>query len=219
MTVAKQVSVARHWKEAPERPEWRVGEVDPLSGFTLVELLVVIAIIMVLAVASVPALNAFARGQKLDGAARIVQSALNDIRRRAITKHTRHVVVLYSYDEGGEGLSRIRHGIAVYSGPVGRKNDKGYFEGGYVGKPLVLPSGIRFAQDSMSVRLWQAVDARKPGEPLPLESPYFRKRNREALAFRADGTIADRDDISGTHPPAHGDVNVFLREEGYYQIP
>lgn len=184
-------------------------------GFTLTELLVVIAIIMVLAAAAVPALNAFRRGQKLSQAARIVQSALNDVRRRAITQHARHVVVLYSFEDPTEELFKVKHAIAVYSEPVGQKGKKGYFPGGYVGNPLILPPGVRFAQDKMQLQVFPAQG--DSAKPIPEDSEHFRRRNPEALTFRADGTIQDFNDYPGVHPSVG--VNIYLEEEGYYQVP
>jgi hypothetical protein len=52
-------------------------------------------------------------------------------------------------------------------------------------------------------------------------SDFFRRRLRgernEALAFRRDGTIEDRDDEDAT-PPAAG-RNIFQPDEGCYQVP
>lgn len=209
-------SISRRGAPAcPPRAEGRAGE--ERGGFTLTELLVVIAIIMILAATTVPALNAFRRGQRLDHAARLVQSALNDARRRAITKHTRHVVVLYEYEHAADELNRVRHALAVYSAPVGEPNTPGYFAGGYVGDTLQLPVGIRFLPSNMQFRVWQSFDANRPSEPLPLDSTYFRRRNPEALAFRADGTLQPFNDFPGTHPAVG--ANIYLPDEGYFQVP
>ena len=186
------------------------------------ELLVVMAIIMSMAAAAAPALSAFRKGQRLDHSGRLVTSAINDARRMAITKHARHVVVLYSYAEVAGEMDTVRHAIRIYQEPTGVKPapgiapdiSKGYWPGGYVGEALVLPSGIRFKQEIMPVRKQEGL----PDENGPLFVRQKRgERSNDVITFRRDGTIEDRLDESPTD--ASGGRNFFLPDEGCYQIP
>lgn len=202
-----------------ERGEERRG------GFTLTELLVVIAIIMMLAAATVPAIAAFRRGQRLEHAMRLVQSALNDARRLAITKHARHVVVFYSYEEKTGDPQSIRHAVRVYQEPTGIPPgpnippavSRGYFTGDYIGQTLRLPAGTRFRQDRMECKLHTAPDADGPDKNLPIFERSLRGARSEVLAFRRDGTIEERNDIAATDNGAR--VNIYLQDEGYFQVP
>jgi prepilin-type N-terminal cleavage/methylation domain-containing protein len=60
------------------------------GGFTLMELLVVIGIMAAMMAMALPAMSKFLKGQKLNQAGRIVQSAFNEARRAAITQRARH---------------------------------------------------------------------------------------------------------------------------------
>lgn len=194
-------------------------------GFTLTELLVVISIMMALAVAALPAIAAFRRGQRLDYAGKVVQSALADARRRAITLRARHVVVFYIDTTDSSEASMVRHAVRIYQEPTGIKpttgastggsagTGQGYFEGGYVGEPLFLPNNIRFLQTQMECKVQQ-------GEP-PVSSDLFRRRLRgersDTISFRRDGTIEDRADASPNDPTSG--INIYLADEGVYQVP
>jgi len=193
-----------------------------MAGFTLAELLVVMAIIMGLAAAAVPAMSAFRRGQRLDHAGRMVQSALNDARRRAITLRARHVVAFFiDTTEAGE-IGQVRHGIRIYQEPTGVKPGtpgasagatRGYTEGRYVGEPLFLPNNVRFHQQLMECKVHQ-------GEP-DITSEIFRRKLRgersDTIAFRRDGTVEDRNDAN---PSVGGTgVNFYLADEQVYQVP
>jgi prepilin-type N-terminal cleavage/methylation domain-containing protein len=194
----------------------RAGQRKP-AGFTLTELLVVIAIIILLTAAAIPALSAFRRGQRLEQAGKQVQSFLNEVRRAAVTKHARHIIVFFSFQEGdSEELFQTRHGMAVYSEPVGRSGFDGYFPGGYPERPtaMILPKGIRFAEQLMQ---FNVAPASNRALPLPVESAFFRRRNADALTFLSDGTIQSFDDYPAMHP-AVGE-NIYLPDEGYYQVP
>lgn len=198
-------------------------------GFTLTELLVVIAIIMGLAMTAVPAIQAFRRGQRLDHSAKIVQSAISDARRMAVTRRARHVAVLYSFEERGasEGtIERIRHAIRIYCEPIGDaswRNDpqlkSQYFPGGYVGKALILPPGIRFAQERMKfAQVFGPVP--NSAEPLSLDSDYFKKSPQsKAIGFRRDGTFDY--DPTVDEPAVNPAVgrNIYLPDERFYQVP
>ncbi len=194
------------------------------AGFTLTELLVVIAIIMVLAATAVPALAAFRRGQRLDHSSRLVQSAMNDARRLAITRHARCVIVFYSFEETPGEIDTVRHAIRIYQeatgvapGPnVDPKVSEGYWKGGYVEQMLVLPANVRFYQERMECKLLQS----GPEGPDP-NSDFFQRKLRgeknDALGFRRDGTIEERQDASPTDG-AQG-RNFFLPDEGCFQVP
>ena len=196
---------------------------EPL-GFTLTELLVVIGILILLTMTAVPAIQAFRRGQRLDQSARLIQAALADARRLAVTKHARHVVVLYSYQDTAsekEGtVESVRHALRVYCEPVGDPSwTKGYFPGGYVGTPVILPAGIRFSQERMSFAQIYGPVA-DPSKPLPVEHDYFKKAQQSrAIAFRRDGTF---DYDSTLDEPAVNPLagrNIYQADEGIYQVP
>ena len=193
------------------------------SGFTLTELLVVIAIMLGLAATAVPALQAFRRGQRLDNAAKIVQSALAEARRAAVTQHARHVVVLFSYEDQlakEATVERVRHALRVYCEPIGEPTWKnGYFKGGYVNEPIILPAGIRFAQDKMKfAQVFGPVT--NASEPLPPNSDYFKKsQTSKAIGFRRDGTFDY--DSSLDEPAVNPAVgrNIYQPDERYFQVP
>jgi hypothetical protein len=181
------------------------------------------AIIMSLAAAAAPALSAFRRAQRLDHSGRIMTSALNDARRLAITKHARHCVVLYEYEEIAGQLDTVRHAMAIYQEPTGVKPGtpnvpdsvtKGYWAGGYVGQPLILPQNVRFKQELMEARK----QVNLPDENSPIFQRHQRgQQNNDIIAFRADGTIEDRNDDSPNDTAGGG--NFFQPDEGYYQVP
>ncbi|RME76459.1 MAG: prepilin-type N-terminal cleavage/methylation domain-containing protein [Planctomycetota bacterium] len=186
------------------------------AGFTMVELLVTISIILLLAAASIPMISAF-KGQRLEQSARMVVSVLNDARRRAITQHGRCTVVFYAYEDPSDPILKQRHALRVYMEPVGRPGSPRYFPGGYVGKMVVLPKGVQFDPAHSLVRIWTLGRIPDPAQPLALNDPYFQKGNAEALAFRTDGSIADRVDFPAVHPAVGR--NIYLPDEGCYQVP
>jgi prepilin-type N-terminal cleavage/methylation domain-containing protein len=194
------------------------------SGFTLTELLVVIGIIGVLAVSAVPAIYAFRQGQLLEHSGRIMTSTFNDARRLAVTKHARHCVVLYEYEEIAGDITSTRDAIRIYQGPTGVKPgpgvpadvSKGYWEGGYVGEPIVLPQNVRFQPSLMESHRLAGLPDEKSS---PLFQPHTQKgqKSNDIIAFRADGTIEDRVDASPMDTARA--ANIFLPDEGYYAIP
>ncbi len=192
------------------------------AGFTLTELLVVIGIIVLLAATAVPALQAFRRGQRLDSAARITQMAFSDARRLAITKRARHVVVLFSYEDPQEPqgtLARVRHGLRIYCEPMGEPGTRGAFPGGWVDKPVLLPAGIRFAQEKMKFAQVFGPVA-NPSEPLPVDSDQLaRGAEGRTIGIRRDGTFDY--DPSLDHPAVHPEVgvNIYLPDERFYMVP
>jgi prepilin-type N-terminal cleavage/methylation domain-containing protein len=193
-------------------------------GFTLTELLVVIAIIMGLAATAIPALQAFRRGQRLDHTARVITSALADARRLAVSKHARHVIVLYRYNDTSpqiQGtLEATRDAMRVYCEPVGDPSwPKGYWKGGYVGEPVILPPGLRFAQNLIKFAQVFGPVA-DPTMPLPLDNAYFQKSpNSKAIGYHRDGTFDY--DPSLDEPAVNAAVgrNIYQPDEGFYQVP
>ena len=147
-----------------------------------------------------------------------------EARRRAVTQHARHVIVLYSFEDttgAKEGtVERIRHALRVYCEPVGDPNWKtGYFKGGYVNEPIILPPGIRFAQDKMKfAQVFGPVT--NASEPLPIDNDYFKKsQTSKAIGFRRDGTF-DYDpslDEPAVNPAGGG--NIYQPDERFFQVP
>ncbi|HVY62039.1 MAG TPA: hypothetical protein VHF22_10325, partial [Planctomycetota bacterium] len=89
-----------------------------------------------------------------------------------------------------------------------------YWEGGYVGQPLILPQNVRFKQDIMEARKQMNL----PDEKSPVFLKHQRgQQNNDVIAFRADGTIEDRADDSPNDTAGGG--NFIQPDEGYYQVP
>ncbi|GIW73337.1 MAG: hypothetical protein KatS3mg102_2879 [Planctomycetota bacterium] len=193
------------------------GVVSSRAGFTLTELLVVISIILVLAAASIPAINAFRNAARLEQSARIVVTALNEARRRAVTKRARHVVVLYTYEDPAEPILKARSAMRIYMEPMGEPGTPGHFPGGYVGDRIELLAGVQWGAQYMTARVWALGQLPDPAAPLPLNSPYFERGHPDALAYEPDGALAPRTDFPAVHPGAGR--NLYMPDEGCYQVP
>jgi prepilin-type N-terminal cleavage/methylation domain-containing protein len=151
-------------------------------GFTLIELIVVIGIIVALAAIAVPSLLAFRKGQRLEQAGRLIQTALNSARREALTAKKRIVAVLFEFEDDKEqGQLKARHAMRLYVQDVGYKGDT-----------MVLPRGVLFAgDDKQSVRVLN---------PLPPETTGAYISDPKLVVFRRDGTFEDRDDVPPLDP-------------------
>jgi len=69
------------------------------KGVTLIEILVVLAVMGIIAGISIPLFSVFARGNKLDGAARNISTALRTARSYAIVKRAVYTVDLTTDDK------------------------------------------------------------------------------------------------------------------------
>lgn len=181
---------------------------------------------MLLMAAAIPAISAFRRGQKLEHGQRMVISALNDARRAAITRHARHVVVLFEYEERPGEVDTIRHALRIYQEPTGVPKgpgippsvSAGYWPGGYQGEALRLPAGTRFKKDRMEVRVQLSTeDGPDKDAPIFARKLKGQGRNADAIAFRRDGSVEDRPDATATDVSTG--INVYLPDEGCYQVP
>lgn len=102
-------------------------------GFTLIELLVVISIIILATAMAIPAVNKFTRGQGLENAGRLMQSAFNEARRSAITTRKPHYLVLFKTPN--DNPSRRQFAFRAFQ--QGKLRGDGYTDAQYL-----LPTSI-----------------------------------------------------------------------------
>jgi prepilin-type N-terminal cleavage/methylation domain-containing protein len=102
-------------------------------GFTLIELLVVISIIILATAMAVPAVNKFTRGQGLENAGRLMQSAFNEARRSAITTRKPHYLILFLTENPNPSLKQF--GFRAFQ--QGKLRGDGYTDAQYL-----LPNSV-----------------------------------------------------------------------------
>jgi type II secretory pathway pseudopilin PulG len=104
-----------------------------MKSFTLIELLVVISIIILATAMAIPAVNKFTRGQGLENAGRLMQSAFNEARRSAITTRKPHYLVLFKTQSPNPSLQQF--GFRAFQ--RGKLRGDGYTDAQYL-----LPASI-----------------------------------------------------------------------------
>jgi Tfp pilus assembly protein FimT len=77
------------------------------QAFTLIELMVVISIIILALAMAVPAMSRFTRGRGLENAGRLMQSAISEARRSAITAFKPHYLIMFRTERGPSGPPTI----------------------------------------------------------------------------------------------------------------
>jgi len=107
--------------------------------FTLMELLVVISIIILATAMAVPAVNKFTKGQTLQNAGRLLQSAFNEARRAAITTRRPHFLLFFSVEL--QNPVRRVYGVRVFQQGLRAKD-------GYTTDRYLLPNAIELEHET-----------------------------------------------------------------------
>jgi len=174
------------------------------AGFTLIEMIVTIGIIIVAAGFIAPAVTAIFQDRRLENAAAIILTTVNEARNAAVTKKQPHSVVF------------LQAGVRLYRHP------KGEDEGGFVGgiRAINIPGAdhvsydmpcARYLPADLATQLQCQIEGINQDRWVPLPEDVF-------ITLRADGTIdfGTNDDIPSyrfnNDPPSGGDL--LIRQKG-----
>lgn len=174
------------------------------AGFTLIEMIVTIGIIIVAAGFIAPAVTAIFQDRRLENAAAIILTTVNEARNAAVTKKQPHSVVF------------LQAGVRLYRHP------KGEDEGGFVGgiRAINIPGAdhvsydmpcARYLSADLATQLQCQIEGINQDRWVPLPEDVF-------ITLRADGTIdfGTNDDIPSyrfnNDPPSGGDL--LIRQKG-----
>ncbi|NRA75748.1 MAG: type II secretion system protein [Planctomycetes bacterium] len=174
------------------------------AGFTLIEMIVTIGIIIVAAGFIAPAVTAIFQDRRLENAAAIILTTVNEARNAAVTKKQPHSVVF------------LQAGVRLYRHP------KGEDEGGFVGgiRAINIPGAdhvsydmpcARYLSADLATQLQCQIEGINQDRWVPLPEDVF-------ITLRPDGTIdfGTNDDIPSyrfnNDPPSGGDL--LIRQKG-----
>jgi len=174
------------------------------AGFTLIEMIVTIGIIIVAAGFIAPAVTAIFQDRRLENAAAIILTTVNEARNAAVTKKQPHSVVF------------LQSGVRLYRHP------KGEDEGGFVGgiRAINIPGAdhvsydmpcARYLSADLATQLQCQIEGTNQDRWVPLPEDVF-------ITLRTDGTIdfGTNDDIPSyrfnNDPPSGGDL--LIRQKG-----
>ena len=174
------------------------------AGFTLIEMIVTIGIIIVATGFIAPAVIAIFQDRRLENAAAIILTTVNEARNAAVTKKQPHSVVF------------LQSGVRLYRHP------KGEDEGGFVGgiRAINVPGAdhvsydmpcARYLSADLATQLQCQIEGINQDRWVPLPEDVF-------ITLRPDGTIdfGTNDDIPSyrfnSDPPSGGDL--LIRQKG-----
>lgn len=122
--------------------------------------MVVISIIILALAMAVPAMSRFTRGRGLENAGRLMQSAISEARRSAITAFKPHYLIMFRTERGPSG--RPQFGLRVFR--------QGRVEGdGYTGPKFLFPASIEIQSTALTgvTGLYGIVQDPPPGQQNP----------------------------------------------------
>lgn len=172
---------------ALRRGRARVGN---SRGFSLVELIVVMSIIIIVSAASIPAGLNFVRQYKVTGAAQNVAAQMQQARAQAVKRNTsRGILLNFNYPAAGEfqftsldpdPMTGLWDG-GVYPANPGIFDPNATVNFGMVPAP---PDNVLDPDVAGNVQSPHGIPGQLPNEVL------FEAGDRNALLFRADGSVA-----------------------------
>ncbi|MEC9476083.1 MAG: prepilin-type N-terminal cleavage/methylation domain-containing protein [Planctomycetota bacterium] len=174
------------------------------QGFTLVEMIVTIGIIIVAAGFIAPAVTAIFKDRRIENAAAVIITTVNEARNAAVTKKQKHSVVF------------LRSGVRLYRHPKG--DDDGGFVGGV--RSINVPGADHITYDIPCARLDSIDLAEKIQSQVEdlAQNDWKLFREDTFITLRTDGTIDFETNVDiptyryNSDPPAGADL--IIRQRG-----